>query len=154
MAQDTFSEFLGLGFGVFLRVLSCRFPPLSAGAGLGTLAALLWPRTCFLSFGLGLECFLRFFRRADTPRSVPGHGLGNRAAKLRYKTVCVLEFVFFFVLPTPPCGAGGVLGNFAPPTVAQDSVIFFSFSVVESRLAPPFQRIRRWFPLTFFLRYG
>ena len=42
-----FSESFGLGFGVFLRALSCRPPPLSAGAGLGGLAVLSWPRTRF-----------------------------------------------------------------------------------------------------------
>ena len=65
VAQDTVFEFFGLGFVVFLRVLSCRPPPLSAEAGLGTLADLLWPRTCILTFGPGLGWFLRFFCLAD-----------------------------------------------------------------------------------------
>ena len=58
--------------GMFLRVLSCRPPPLSAGAGLGNLAVLLWPRTRFLSFFLGgVGVFLRVLSYRP-PRSVTG----------------------------------------------------------------------------------
>ena len=126
-ATDSFPSFLGsegwvslidwlwrflslLGWvGMFLHVLSCRPPVLSGGAGLGTLAALLWPRTCFLSFGPGLGRFLRFFRPADPPRSVPGHGLGNRAAQLRHRTVRFMcSFLFRPAGPAPR--DRGVLG--------------------------------------------
>ena len=40
-------------------------PSLSAGAGLGNLAALVWPRTHFLSNEQGLGWFLRSFRPAE-----------------------------------------------------------------------------------------
>ena len=45
-------------------------PPLSAGAGLGNLAVLLWPRTRFLTFwGPGLGWFLLFFVLPTPPLS-------------------------------------------------------------------------------------
>ena len=103
---------------------SCVFrpadPPSSVpGHGLGNRAALLRRRTI---------CFSRYsvFCPADPPRSVPGHGLGNRAALLRHRIIG-FRVRFFFVLPTPPLGAGGALGNFTTPTVAQDYVIFLLF---------------------------
>ena len=47
-------DFLGLGWGWFLRILSCLPPPLSVGAGLGNRATHLWHRRRFQSCGLGL----------------------------------------------------------------------------------------------------
>ena len=47
-----------------------------------------------------LVCLL-FFRPADPPHSVRGHGLGNRAAKQRHGTVGFSCSFFFVVLPTP-----------------------------------------------------
>ena len=44
---------------------------------------------------------------------------------------------FFFVLPTPPIGTGGVLGNFATPTVVQD----YSYEVRMCFFFSPF----RWY---------
>ena len=45
---------------------------------------------------------------------------------------------FLFRPADPPLGAWGVLGNFATPNVAQDYVCSLpSFSMVQSRLAPP-----------------
>ena len=86
----------------------------------GTVSDFLWAGfwgvSCLIELGLGW--FLRFFRLADPPRSVPGHDLGNRVAVFRAR--------LFFVVPTPPLGAGGVLDNIAPPTVAQNYAIFFS----------------------------
>ena len=76
-----------------------------------------------LGWVLGSSCV---FRPADPPSSVPGHGLGNRAALLRHRIIG-FRVRFFFVLPTPPLGAGGALGNFTTPTVAQDYVIFLLF---------------------------
>ena len=62
---------------MFLLIPSCRPPPFSAGAGVGNQAALLRHKTRFLSFVLGLGCFLpgwaglgavpAFFRPADPP---------------------------------------------------------------------------------------
>ena len=70
--------------------------------------------------------FLRVFVLPTPPRSVPGHGLGNRAVLLRHRITCFS--CSFFVRPTdPPLGAGGALSNFATPTVAQDYVIFLLF---------------------------
>ena len=71
----------------------CRAdPPLSAGAGLGLLPVLSWPRTRFLFFVclfvcLFFQCSCEFCP-ADPPRSVPGHDLGNRAALLRHRITC------------------------------------------------------------------
>ena len=59
---------LGSGFGVFFLISSRRSPPLSAGAGLGTQAALLWHRTRFLSFGAGVRLLPAFF---VLPTSLP-----------------------------------------------------------------------------------
>ena len=102
-------------------------PPLSAGAGLGNQAALLRHKTRFLSFWAEFGVVpAGFFRPADPPRSVPGRGLGNRAAKLWHKAVG-FGVRFIFVLPIPPTlGAGGNLGIFATPAVAQDCLTFFS----------------------------
>ena len=60
-------------------------PPLSAGPGVVPFARLL--------------AFLLPSRRL--PHSVLGHGLGNRAAKLRHGTVGFSCSFFFVVLPTP-----------------------------------------------------
>ena len=121
----------GLGLGWFLRFLSCRPPPLSTGAGLGNQAALLWPRTRFLRFWAGFGMVPGFFVLPTSPRSVPGRGLSNPAAKLWHRTV---GFSCPFLLrpaDPPPIGAGGDLGIFATPTVAQDCAAFcLPFSVV------------------------
>ena len=45
-------------------------------------------------------------------------------------------FVFFIVLPTPPLGAGRVLGNFASPTVAQDYVFLFPSFFFGGTISP------------------
>ena len=52
---------LGSGFGVFLLISSGCPPPLSAGAGLGSQAALLRHRTCFMNFWAGFGGVPAFF---------------------------------------------------------------------------------------------
>ena len=51
---------MGSGFGVCLLVSSSLPPPLSAGSGLGNLAALLWQRARFLSFRAGFRVVLAY----------------------------------------------------------------------------------------------
>ena len=190
-ATDSFPSFLGsevwvslidwlwrflslLGWvGMFLHVLSCRPPVLSGGAGLGTLAALLWPRTCFLSFGPGLGWFLRFFVRPTPPAQC--WAMVWVIGPLSCTELYVFRVRFFSALPTPPLGAGGILGNFATPTVALHYVIFlivgginsprlpslrwwryFGFSLFRRHVfAPPSpcQVTWRWFSVTFFSRF-
>ena len=60
----------------------------------------------------------------------------------------------FFVLvifrpADPPLSAGGVLGNFATPTVAQDDVIFLLFGGIIS----PRPRSLRWWRYFGFSRF-
>ena len=97
-------------------------PPLSAGAGLGNKAALLWNRTRFLSFGPRLGwCFV--FRPAHTSRrAVPGCGLGNRATQLWHRTAIFLCSFHFRPASPPKLGVGGVVHTLATPNVAQDYV--------------------------------
>ena len=93
-------------------------PPLSAGAGLGDQAALLWHKARFLRFWAGFGVVPAFFVLPIPLRSVPAHGLGDRAIKLWHRSVG-FSCSFLFVLLTPPSlGAGGDLGILATPTVA------------------------------------
>ena len=82
------------------------------------------------------------------PRSVPSHGLGNRAAKLWHRTVG-FSFSFLFRPADPsPIGAGGVLGILATPTVAQDCVTLFSPFRWYNFASPPlaaFVALRQFF---------
>ena len=114
-----------------------------------------------------------FFVLPTPPGSVPGRGLGNRGATLWHKTDGFLCPFLFRPADPLAVGAGGDLGTSATPTVAQDCVAFcfllfggifrlaptrqgcgcfgFRFSDDTFLLRPPFQVIRRWFSLTFFL---
>ena len=57
----------------------------------------------FLSDWAGLWVVLAFFfRPADPPHSVLGHGLGNRAAKLRHGTAVFFVFASFSSCRRPP----------------------------------------------------
>ena len=93
-----------------------------------------------------------FFHPAAPPGSVPGHGLGNRAAKLRHRTVFVFVLVSFSSCRPTPFVAGVVLGDFAAPTVAQDYVIFLLFGGIISP-RPPSLRWWRYFGFSFFHRH-
>ena len=63
--------------------------------------------------GLGLGWFLHFFSSCRPPRSVLGHGLGNRAAKLRHGTVGFSRSFIFRLGDAPfspePGGAARVI---------------------------------------------
>ena len=65
----------------------------------------------------------------------------------------VFRVRFFFILPTLPLGAGGALGNFVTPTVAQDYVIFLLFGggIIQPR--PPSLRWWRYFGFSLFRRH-
>ena len=67
--------------------------------------------------------------------------------------VCVsCSFSFSSCRPAPPLGAGGVLGNFATPTVAQDYAIFLLFGGIISP-RPPSLRWWRYFGFSLFRRH-
>ena len=76
--------------------------------------------------------FFCFFFPADQPHSVLGHGLGNRAAKLRCGGFSCL-FIFFrpadSLLSSEP---GGGQGNLDTHTVAQDCMFYLIFSVMHA----------------------
>ena len=110
-------------------------PPLRAGAG--PIAA--------------QDTFSEILCTTDPPHSVPGHGLGNRAAQLRHRTVCFTCSFLFRPVDPPPRGRG-VLGNFATPTVPQDYVIFLLFGGVISP-RPPSPRWWRYFGFSLFRRH-
>ena len=110
------------GLLLFLKVFrnfNVRFWSVSCVIGLGRLVRAFYIFSCptdpSLSAGPGVVPFARlfafFFRPADPPHSVRGHGLGNRAAKQRHGTVGFsCSFFFFVVLPTPssaPSRGGG-----------------------------------------------
>ena len=112
------------------------------GHGLGNRAALLRRRTtCF-------SCYC-VFCPADPSRPVPGHGLGNRVALLSHR-IRFFSCSFLFRPAEPPRGAGGALGNFATPTVAQDYVIFLLFGGWPR---PPSLRWWRYFGFSIFRRH-
>ena len=116
----------------------------------------------------------RVFSSCRPLRSVPGHDLGNRAAKLGRTTFMFFAFVSFTSCRTPPPSGPGAFWDFLPLGMWHRIVLlFFSFSAVQFLLAPlaavvallwvfvfpptrfrpapPFQVIWRWFSLTFFL---
>ena len=139
---------------MFLFSPSCRRPR--------SVQRLVWvirPLYCgtrhvFEVFRLGLGRFLRFFRPIDPPRSVPGHGLGNRAAKLWHRTVGFSCSILLRPPDSPPLGAGGVLGIFVTPTVAQGCVTFF-FLLFGGIISPhpPSLRLWRYFGCALFRRH-
>ena len=59
----------------------------------------------FSQFWAGFGMVPSFFRPADPPRSVLGHGLGNRAAQL-HRTVCFSCSFLFRPADTPSRGRG------------------------------------------------
>ena len=70
-------------------------------------------------------------------RSVPGHDLGNRAAKLGRTTFMFFAFVSFTSCRTPPPSGPGAFWDFVPLGMWHRIVLlFFSFSAVQFLLAP------------------
>ena len=96
---------LGSGFEAFLPVSSCPPQQLSAGAGLGGQAALLWHGTRFLSFWAEFGVVLAYFV-LPAPRAqcrVVDWVIGplNRGTGLSGFRV-----LLFFVQPIPPSPRG------------------------------------------------
>ena len=149
-----FLRFLRIGVGVW--DVSSRFalltPPLSNEAGLGSQAALLWHRTCFLSFWAGFGVVPAYFVLSTPPahcRSVVwaigplkcGAGLS------------VLRFRFLFRHDDPPpLGAGGNLGILATPTFLQDCDFLFCLFRWYNFALPPSPRLSRYFGFSLFHR--
>ena len=127
-------------FWTFLRfrvgVWACFFvfgPADALRLGLGNQTALLWHRTCFLSFWARFGVVPALFVLPTPPRSAPGRGLGNRAIKLWRRTVCFSCYFLFRPVANTL-------------TVAQDCVTpcFLFFGDITSPL-PPSLKLWRYF---------
>ena len=88
----------------------------------------------FLGWVWGGSCV---FSTCRPPSSVPGRGLGNQAAKLWHRTVGFSCSFLFRPADPLPIGAGGVLGIFPTPNVAQDYVTFFVYPFRWYNFASP-----------------
>ena len=121
-----------LGFLRMCRNFNVRVWSVSCVIGLGSLVRMFLPFVLPSShsvLGPGWSLYARLFAfllpSCRPPHSVLGHGLGNRAAKLRHGTVgfsCSF-FSFFFCRPADALLSselGSAQDNLATRTVAQD----------------------------------
>ena len=119
-----------VGFLKAFRNFNVRVWSVICVIGLGSLVRaflffLLVLPTPSSALGPGWSLFAQLFAflpSRQPPHPVPGHGLGNRAAKQRHGTIGFSCSFFFVVLPTPSSAPsrGGGQGNLATHTVPQD----------------------------------